>query len=151
MQNKQRPKCPDHFNTDFGRSLVDYLGGDSSKIKDRDCWPRFAVVFPELREAAMKYFAEVKTGEPSAAIYYMVKYCEAPLDWGMRVIANMKVGNPSLAVYYMVSDCRAPLEWGMKVIENTTTGDPSWAAYLMVKYCGAPREWYEKIRKKHDI
>ena len=120
MTSKPRPECPDYFGTTFGRSLVEYLGGDISKIEDDDCWTQFAAKFPELRDKAMKYFEEAKTGEPSEAAFWMVLYCGAPLEWGMRVA------------------------------ENATTGDPSRAAYWMVKDCGAPEEWYEKIRKKHE-
>lgn len=48
----RKPRCPKDFDAAFGRRLVKYLGGDTSKIKDNWCWEQFAEAFPELREKA---------------------------------------------------------------------------------------------------
>jgi len=114
-----KPELPNNLTTAFGRELVAYLGGDPTKVEDDDCWKDFVRKFPELREAAEKYFEEATTGDPSEAAYAMCNYCGSSR------------------------------EWAEKVIEKATSGKPSEAAYLMHRDHGSSREWVEKVQKNN--
>ena len=45
----KRPKCPDEFDVDFGRKLVEYLGGDPALIIDWWCWEESRLDFEVLK------------------------------------------------------------------------------------------------------
>jgi len=86
----KRPKCPNKFTIDFARELVKYLGGDPTKINNRDCWRSLVRKYPELREKAEKYFATAKTGDPARAAYLMCRACGSSREWAEGVNRKWK-------------------------------------------------------------
>ena len=143
-----KPICPDVFGVEFGRELVEYLGGDASIIEDDDCWKEFGKKFPELIEPAMRYFENATTGNPARAATNLVHFCGASLERAMRVCENAATGDPAWAAYWLVSNCGAPVEWAMRICEQAETGSPSWAAYWLVSECRASVEWYNELKIK---
>ena len=138
----QPPTCPTYFNYDFGRTLVEYLGGDPTLVNNNDCWPEFAKKFPHLLKPAMAYFESATTGEPARAAYYLARYCKADLTWAQTVIQNAQTGDPALAAYCLARHCKADLTWAQAVIQNAQTGNPAYAAYCLVRHCKADLNWY---------
>jgi len=111
----KKPECPDVFNYKFGIELIEYLGGDTSKIKTSWCWEEFGGAYPELIPGAKKYFEDATTGDPAGAAYNMaVKKLSTP-KWAERVIENTTVGDPERAVYWIVYDRLSTPEWAERV------------------------------------
>lgn len=77
--------CPRIFDVNFGRLLVAELGGDAGKIQDDWCWREFAAEYPGLREAAERYFAAAKTGDPALAAYWMALYYGSSREWAEKI------------------------------------------------------------------
>jgi len=145
-----KPECPEEFTTDFGRQLVEYLGGDSAPIENYWCWKHFAKHYPELREKAERYFETATTGNPAYAAYCMAHYCGSDREWAERIIERTTIGDPAEAAYAMVCDCGSDRKWAERIIERAETGDPAEAAFQLVYNAGADPEWAECVSRKFD-
>ena len=77
----KEPICPEVFTTAFARELIEFLGGDSSKIEDSDCWRSLGKKYKHLRGKVEEYFENAEIGDPSYAAYYMVYFCGSSREW----------------------------------------------------------------------
>ncbi len=129
-------KCPDEFTVKFGKRLVKYLDPmiDISIINRYWCWKDFESKFGYLKPKVIKYFEQVKEGNPSLAIYNLTHHCNFDKKWAEDFISNCKIGDPSYAAYLMVRDCNSDYKWIKNIISNCKVGDPSYIIYLMTFY-----------------
>ena len=94
--------CPDDYNTaKWEKELVTHLGGDVSRIKSDDCWGDFCEKFPDMREKAIDFFSNAKTGNPAEAAYWMRYYDYISTDEAMDIIRNAQTGGPARAARWM--------------------------------------------------
>ena len=122
-----KPECPkdgDGFTPEWLRSLVEYLGGDPSPIKDD--WDFYEVLIRERYERELKtkmedYFASVESPYAAEAARLMNLYWNSPIEWAQDIIEKNLPEAESGAGYYSRLRCRpgrglAQLERGKRAI-----------------------------------
>ena len=115
-----KPKCPEYFDIEFGKKLIEYVGVDTSLIEDYECWYQFSKKFFHLKEKAEKYFEKC---------------------------LELKEGNVSQAAYLMCYHQISSRTWAEKIIKKC---NDSKYAFLMYLDCGSSRDWYENIKSKSE-
>ena len=133
----KRPKCLEYLDTNFGKELIQYLGGNPDLIEENDCWEEFAEKFPELKEKAENYFEEENSSE---AAYWMYYFCNSSKEWAEKIIEK---NNNSRYVYYMCCNRNSSKSWAEKIIEKN---NDSKFAYYMCCNCNSSKSWAEKIK-----
>jgi hypothetical protein len=82
------------------REIVEYLGGDSSIIKNCWCYPQLRKAFPELREAYFELIEKATTGDVAWAAYHAGRHLGMPKERVFAVIENSTTGEVSQAAYW---------------------------------------------------
>ena len=142
------PKCPNTFTIDFGRELVEYLGGNPDAIQDNWCWKELGKQYLELQGRAERYFEAAETGNPTYAAYQICRNCGSDREWAEKVIETAQTGDPALTAYRMCRNCGSASEWAEGIIETARIGDPAGAAHLMCRDCNSTREWAEGVKRR---
>ncbi len=90
-------ECPNYFDWKFGKNLIKELDQDAnvSIIDQTWCWWEFNNKFNYLLPKILDYFEHTTTGNPSKAIYNLVKYCNLDIEYAKKFIENCQIGDPS--------------------------------------------------------
>ncbi len=140
-------KCPNNFTVDFGKKLIEYLDptADISMIKYNWCWKDFGEQFKYLESKIMRYFEQVKEGEPVKAVFYLIHYCKYNIEWGKKTIENNQIGQFAYYTYLMASNHYCTCQWAEKIIENSQSEDRNKAILKMLIVNNSKQSWFKTV------
>jgi len=129
------------LNINFARQLLNFLGEDTSPIKDDWCWGDLYKHYGnDVRTKVEAFFSD---HPHSLAAYYMINYCGSDRKWAEPII---EAANDSYAAYLIALECDSGREWAESIIKET---NDSYYAYCMVNNCGSSRKWAEKQQNEN--
>ena len=98
-QTVDRPECPSSlgYDGDFGRRLVEYLGGDPSP--GPWFWCELGEKYPELTEPAFEFFRTARDGNPAYGIALLARYGGLDPERAVAALQELRLGDPGWAIY----------------------------------------------------